>query len=65
MNLTKLENVIEYVANGAIPIHNMDKEISVFDRAISTHAQRTEEHHRDLYEAFAENVAWGMDDKED
>ena len=43
----------------------MDKEISVFDRAISTHAQRTEEHHRDLYEAFAENVAWGMDDKED
>lgn len=65
MNLTKLENVIVYVANDAIPIHNMDKKISVFDRAISTHAHRAEEHHRDLYEAFADNLAWGMDDKED
>ena len=65
MNVTKLENVIEYVANDAMSIYNMDKEISVFDRAISTHAQRAEEHHRDLDEGLAETVARGMDDKED
>lgn len=60
-----VDDMIDYVEHHAMPISNMDKEIRRFDRAINTHAQRAEEHHRVLDEAIAEDVARGMDDKED
>ena len=63
--LTDFELVMDYIVNNAMPICDMDKEIRQFDRAINTHAQRAEEHHRVLDEAIAEDVARGADDKED
>ena len=54
------EDLLDYVEMYAMPIHDMDKEISKFDRWIKHYAQRAK-----FDEAIAQDIAQGMDDKED